>query len=236
MRHISKGAEPQIISDFKAIQHSAGLPATYDAFGGKGNKAALNDILRAEQQNICCYCQQRIDHYLGEPETGAHNEHLYPQSKDPGDGSVDLDYTNIFACCIRSQGLKKKSQYCGESKGKQVICGSITDPHCEGRFKYNLIGEILPAGEYDIWEDYVSNYSRLGNEMQELVDEIRILNLNCNYLIEERKKVIDGVISWVQVASRQEIISWLDSVENQPSLPIFYNTIKYFLGQLVKKL
>ena len=153
MRYISKVSEPDFLKEFKDIQRRAGLPATYDSFGGKGNKAALNDILRENQHNICCYCQRRIDHYLGEKNTGAHNEHLYPQDKDPGDGSVDLDFENIFACCIASKGLKKKSQHCGEAKGNQLILGSIRNPDCEIRFKYNLIGEVLPAGEYNVWQD-----------------------------------------------------------------------------------
>lgn len=232
MRYIPKGPEPDIIRDFKATQQSAGLPATYDAFGVKGNKSALNDVLRAQQRNICCYCQRRIDHFQGDKNTGAHNEHLYPQSKDPGDGSIDLDHNNIYACCIASEGLKKKSQHCGEAKGNKVIVGSISDPQCEDRFKYNLIGEILPNGSFDDWKAYLSNYSQLPRSHQQIVDEIKILNLNCNSLITERRNVIDTIASWVSVTQSKDVMKWAETSEQNDELPIFYSTIKYILRMI----
>lgn len=227
MRYIPKGEEPDVIKDFKAIQQSAGLSATYSGFR---DKSLLNDILRNEQHNICCYCQRRIDHYQGNKITGAHNEHLYPQSKDPGDGSVDLEYKNIFACCIVSKGQKVKSQHCGEAKSEKVIIGSITDPQCQDRFKYNLIGEILPNGSYDDWEEYIANYNQLSQDLKNLVDEIKILNLNCNSLVEERKNVIEDIVRWATNTKREDVIRQLQSWETSREFPIFYNTLQYILG------
>lgn len=226
MRYIPKGEEPGMIKDFKAIQQLAGLPATYDVFR---DKSLLNHILRNEQRNICCYCQRRIDHYQGDKNTGAHNEHLYPQSKDTGDGSIDLEYKNIFACCIASKGKKKQSQHCGEAKGKNVIIGSITDTHCQDRFKYNLIGEILPNGSYDDWSEYVANYNQLSQDLKNLVDEIKVLNLNCNSLVEERKNVIEDIVLWVTNSKREEVIRKLQSWETSNEFPIFYSTLQYIL-------
>lgn len=229
MKYISKGSEPTFLTQFKELQKAAGIPATYDTFGGKGNKAALNEILRAEQHYICCYCQRQIDHYLGDKDTGAHNEHLNPQNLDPGDGSIDLDYNNIYACCIVSQGMKKHSQHCGESKKNILIEGSITKLDCERRFRYNLVGEILPAGEYLNWNEYLVDYKNLPKEVQLLVDEIKTLNLNCNSLVSERKKVIDSLAQWIKIVSSDEIITWLKQIDNNPSYPIFYSMIKYFI-------
>lgn len=229
MRYIPKGPEPDIVRDFKAIQQSAGLPATYENFH---DKRELNDILRAEQHNICCYCQRRIDHYQGNKDTGAHNEHLSPQCEDPGDGSVDLDNNNIFACCIVSKGLKKKSQHCGESKGNDLIVGSIKNPECQRLFKYNLIGEILPNGPYDGWDGYLSNYAQLPRGQQLIIDEIKILNLNCNSLVDERKKVIETIVCWAAVTPKENVISWLKTQVSLSEFPIFYSCIKYILENI----
>jgi uncharacterized protein (TIGR02646 family) len=226
MRYIPKGSEPDVIKDFKTIQQSAGLPATYNVFR---DKSLLNQILRHEQHNICCYCQRRIDHYQGNKSTGAHNEHLYPQSKDPGDGSVDLEYKNIFACCIVSKGQKEKSQHCGEAKGEKVIIGSITDSQCQDRFKYNLIGEILPNGPYNDWSEYIVNYNQLSQDQKKLVDEIKVLNLNCNSLVEERKNVIESIALWAADTTREDVIRQLKTWETANEFPIFYNTIQYIL-------
>lgn len=229
MRYIPKGQEPDIIKDFKTIQHSAGLPATYKIFR---DKPLLNEILRNEQHKICCYCQRRIDHYQGNKNAGAHNEHLYPQSKDPGDGSVDLDYNNIFACCIASKGQKEKSQHCGEAKGEKVITGFIRDPKCQDRFKYNLIGEILPNGSYDNWSEYIFNYTQLSQDQKELVEEIKVLNLNCNSLVEERKNVIESIVFWAINASGEEVNHQLELWKTANEFPIFYSTIKYILSRI----
>ena len=227
MRYIPKGQEPDIVKNFKAVQQSAGLPATYGIFH---EKSLLNAILRDEQHKICCSCQRRIDHYQGSKDTGAHNEHLYPQSKDPGDGSVDLDYNNIFACCIASKGQKKKSQHCGEAKGEKVIVGFIRDPNCQARFKYNLIGEILPNGSYDNWNEYVSNFSNLSQDQKDIVEEIKVLNLNCNSLVEERKNVIESIASWAVNVSRVDIQQKLEAWKTANEFPIFYSAIEYILG------
>lgn len=233
MKYIIKGPEPLFLTQFKKLQTAAGIPATYETFGSKGNKASLNDILRAEQHDLCCYCQRRIDHYLGNKDTGAHNEHLNPQSLDPGDGSIDLDYNNIYACCIASKGMKKRSQHCGESKKDIIIEGSIAKPDCELRFKYNLVGEILPAGEYFNWSDYLDNYRILPKNIQLLVDEIKVLNLNCNSLVSERKKVIDTLANWIKTESRDKIATKLKQIDSASSLPIFYNMLKYFIEKFV---
>lgn len=229
MRYIPKGQEPNIIKNFKPIQHSAGLAATYELFR---DKSLLNEILRDEQHKICCYCQRRIDHYQGNKNTGAHNEHLYPQSKDPGDGSVDLDYNNIFACCIASKGQKKKSRHCGEAKGEKVITGFIRDPKCQDMFKYNLIGEILPNGSYDNWSEYISNYAQLSPEQKDLVEEIKVLNLNCNSLVEERKNVIESIVSWAVNTSREKVNHQLELWRTANEFPIFYSTIEYILSKI----
>ena len=234
MKYIAKHEEPELLKNFKALQNEAGLPAKYDSFGGQGNKAALNAILREEQHEICCYCQQRIDHYLGDKQTGAHNEHLVPQCTDPGDGSIDLDYANIFACCIASQGMKKKSQHCGEAKGNKRIAGSITNPDCENLFKYNLLGEILPNGPFDDWEQYISNYRTLSQEIKVIVDEISILNLNCNSLVDERKKVIETVATWAIGQEPESVRRWLDAVELDIRYPVFFSFIKFILKKAEK--
>lgn len=232
MNYISKGQEPSLLAWFKNAQAAAGIPATYDTFGGKGNKASLNDILRAEQRNICCYCQRRIEHYLGDKSTGAHNEHLIPQSLDPGDGSIDLDYNNIYACCISSQGMKQSSQHCGESKKNIEIEGSIAKPDCASRFKYNLIGEILPAGQYLTWDEYQRDYKNLPKNIQLLVDEIRILNLNYHALVSERKKVIDSLLSWRSQESPANIAAKWKQLESNTSYPVFYSMLKYLIETL----
>lgn len=222
MRFIKKLNEPSFLVDFKTEQQKAGIRATYELFR---DKKLLNQVLREEQQEICCYCQQRIDHYQKPLNGGAHNEHLVPQESDPGDGSIDLDYNNIYACCITSQGMKSKLTHCGEHKKSSVIIGSIQNPNCEALFMYNLEGEILPSGEYFTWNDYLANYDILPQNLKDIVDEIKILNLNCNYLTSCRKQVVTDLAQWLLNSSPTDIYNKLSQLSEGKNLPAFYSMI-----------
>jgi uncharacterized protein (TIGR02646 family) len=140
MRYIPKGNEPNILSLYKLKQTEADLIATYDGFR---EKSALNEILRAEQKGICCYCMRVIDQYQGYKESSSHNEHLLPQETHK---KIQLDYNNIYASC-------NDTNHCGHHKGNNEITNFIQQPNCREFFKYNTIGEILPVGAFEKYDD-----------------------------------------------------------------------------------
>lgn len=193
MRYIEKTIEPAFLTSYKEVQCAANLSVSYN--NGFREKSELNDVLRSEQHHICCYCQQKLTHFQGNKIGGAHNEHLIPQSTDPGDGSVELDYNNIYACCIDSEGQSKLQRHCGEAKRDSLIRGFITETNCSLFFKYNILGEILPNGSYDNWKDYVSNKLTLLGSVKDAYDTINILNLNCHQLVEDRKGDVYALLS-----------------------------------------
>ena len=104
MRYITKGEEPAYMTAWKEARIAAGQSLQYDEFD---KKKELNEDLRIEQHHICCYCQRSIDHYQGDKIGGAHNEHLIPEKGPYGDYEKQMDYGNIYACCIDSQGLHR---------------------------------------------------------------------------------------------------------------------------------
>ena len=230
MRYIKKLDEPNCIADYKAIQQQAGLSFRYSSFK---KKKILNAILRAEQHHICCYCQQKITCYQENKISGAHNEHLDPQAGDPGDGSIDLDYNNIYACCIASTGMSKLHQHCGEAKHHNYINGLIRRPICNTYFKYNLLGEILPNGEYSTWEEYDLHKTLLTGFVTEAYEEIKVLNLNCNKLKSDRRGDLDKIIHWINLSEKQDIEQKIIEFENSEYYERGIDMLLYFMKKKI---
>ncbi len=226
MRYIHKGQEPEFMTDFKRKQTEAELKATYENFR---DKRSLNEVLRAEQHHICCYCQQVLDHFQGEPKGGSHNEHLYPECEDPGDGSVDMDYTNIYACCIDSRGAEPRMRHCGDSKENKVIAGLIKNPACSGYFIYNVLGEILPNGEFDKWDDYLINKDHLVGMVRTAFQEICDLNLNCNSLVSERKLLTETLLKSLSQSSPIDVGNLMAAYESSAKFPGYIDMQLYYM-------
>ncbi|MDE6692227.1 MAG: hypothetical protein K2K05_02470, partial [Muribaculaceae bacterium] len=91
-----------------------------------------------------------------------------------------------------------------------------------------------PNGPFDDWEQYISNYRTLSQEIKVIVDEISILNLNCNSLVDERKKVIETVATWAIGQEPESVRRWLDAVELDRRYPVFFSFIKFILKKAEK--
>ncbi len=215
MRFIRKGGEPQFMSQWKAAQQRAGLPILYDLFP---YKEKLNDVLRAEQHEICCYCQRRVNHFQGEPQDGCHNEHLYPENRqnDPKSVALQMAYDNIYACCIDSRGnggRMKYLQHCGEAKDNEIIPNLIQQTDCSKYFRYNSLGEIIPNGKYLRWGDYVANEASLSGIIKDAYDTIKVLNLNCCTLVAFRFQMYGQFVSFISRMAKEDLIAYKNSYE-----------------------
>jgi uncharacterized protein (TIGR02646 family) len=230
MRYISKGAQPAIITNYINERKLLGLAIDYD--GTFLLKRELNDLLREKQKNICCYCQQSIDHFNNPCEAGSHNEHLVPQSGAP---ALQLAYSNLFACCNYTKDyVIKKDKYCGWHKEDELIKPFIQNSSCRDFFKYNTIGEILPNGSYDLLQDYIDNKLVLPMGQAEALDAIITLNLNQAVLREQRRKTITD---WIALLATQGLTAAgvpakITKLMHAPILPPFVEALIYFLRQV----
>lgn len=213
MRYIHKQPEPEVLKQWKEAQTSQGLSLLYDIFP---EKKRLNDILRQEQHNICCYCQRRIEHFQNPLKGGSHNEHLYPENRpdDPQSIARQTDYDNIFACCIDSRGQEPSMQYCGEAKGNGLIPELIRDIHCSDYFRYNNLGEIIPNGEFSQWKEYREHSDSLTGKIADAYECIRILNLNATSLLLFRNEVRECFIT---MAKSLDVVRLKEFIESYQS-------------------
>ncbi len=224
MRYIKK-RNPQavaLLSEFIANQNAAGgTNLTYSAFP---HKEQLNELLRNEQGSICCYCMQRIVHFQGIQESGSHNEHFASQAGNP---ELELDYYNLYACCIVSKGNPPSQQHCGEHKGSNSISDFIKRHRCSRFFKYNAVGEITPNGIYQTEQEYQEQETqqRLPKNQTDALQTIKILNLNCSSLKSLREKITADVEKAAIGMTPQQAQTKIDRLITQNPLPTFVEVV-----------
>ncbi len=216
MRYIKKGKEPDYMLAWKQDCADVGNEPLYKEFS---YKEKLNDELRGMQHGICCYCQRRIDHFQGELLYGSHNEHLYPENRENDEMSrkFQMDFQNIYACCIDSRGhkkMEKRLRYCGEAKENNIIPHLIQERKCSDYFRYNILGEIIPNGSYNKWEEYEKREVELKGKILEAFKCIKVLNLNCITLVIHRNQVLQPFISIISKWPIDTLISYIRSYED----------------------
>ena len=240
MRYVFKGNEPRYMLEWKSTRLSCGQSILYKEFD---KKQELNHDLRIEQHSICCYCQCVIDHYHtegGNPDTAAHNEHLYPQNvpEDTCSQQLQMDYKNIFACCIGPHRQKRQKHliHCGEAKENKIIPNLICREDCASFFFYSLSGEIIPIQQRKIrWEEYKNiPCEQLTKEENDALVCIKVLNLNCVSLVEERKNCIDSLLKMYDSKSHQELLEIREKLISSINYPSYLELRLQFLNRLIE--
>jgi uncharacterized protein (TIGR02646 family) len=164
----------------------------WDKFSGTDVYKELKEYLRFAQENMCCYCEIAV-----KQNTDAHIEHLKSRHHFPNDR---FKFDNLYACC-------QSHDTCGHAKGSTDSSRMILpDSDCEPRFTYTDNGVIIPAREGD----------------QEVLDTIRILDLNNKRLRDRRKTIIRTLEDVNDTELIEEyLINCVEYVEG------FYTVIKY---------
>lgn len=152
------------------IAHRKTPHCDYDNYA---DKASLRQALVTEQRGICCYCLGRI---RNGPNT-MKIEHWQCQTCYPDE---QLNYRNLLGACLGGNGQPPRLQHCDTRKGDLGLKWNPADPahHIESRLLYEPDGSIRSDdAEFD---------TQLDN----------VLNLNLAFLKNNRKGVLDAVLSW----------------------------------------
>jgi uncharacterized protein (TIGR02646 family) len=177
MKYINKTNPPQTYSDWCNTQRDLGVNYSFGSLQNP-EKEDLHRTLVKEQGHLCAYTMKRISY------ENSHLEHIHPQHHCQN--GLDLEYTNLIACFPKGN-LKSKCSYGAQKKdnwwangGSEFI--SPLNENCELKFFFSLNGEISPAR---------SNCSKA-------ITTIRVLNLNEESLVYDRKKSIEEFIFGTQ--------------------------------------
>lgn len=215
MRYIPKpqNSEARMLLDNARLSLRAlGISESYDNFN---ERTQLNDMLRAEQKCICCYCQKRITHHNTPNEGGSHNEHFFPERGADARPDLQLDYENLYACCNTTKDSEESLKHCGWSKHDSLLPNNfLSDSSCTTFFLYNTDGEITPTGPYRRYEDFKRNRNMLTLQQQEILNAIDILKLNINSLKDFRRKVIADVHKLMLYRTKQQLQHLISTLNN----------------------
>ena len=229
MRYIIKRPSPSYIADWKATRVAAAQNLAYEEFD---HKRQLNDDLREDQHHICCYCQQKITHFHGDNKSGSHNEHLVPENGPYGNFALQMEYSNLFACCNTTAGMGKKEKskrHCGDAKGDKPIRGFIKETRCSEHFKYNNLGEIIPNGSYRMFEEYKANRTTLTKDELDALEMLEVLNLNSTLLVNDRKKDFDRMLRILMRIPKATIDSKMIEFESNTHYPRYIDMLLYYM-------
>lgn len=231
MRYIEKqNVEPACLSEYKANCRECGVkePLLYKDFNNTGK---LKQVLCLEQHNVCCYCQR--------PVKGFRIEHSYPEHGPDKEKSerLQLDYTNLFAACIDSQGFPASLQYCDVAKGNHIIREFIKEEKCQTFFRYLSTGEIVPNGRFHTLKEYEEADDLTADE-KDALGAIRVLNLNCKTLVEDRKCCLTELLRILIERSkedwRQQIDQWLSADTFPPYIELRLQYLTRYLSSNYK--
>ena len=181
MKYINKGAEPEVLSQYKAGANKEWEPTLEGLPGEK--KRELHRQLMDEQGWLCCYCLARVD------EESGHIEHLHPQSKPPK--RLALDYGNMLVSCQRELA-RREPRHCGTLKDnwyEKRLMVSPLEEGCEKRFRFTAYGDISPT----IADDRAARTT------------IKKLGLSIDLLCALRRGTIDGALDGIDDLSPGEI-------------------------------
>ena len=229
MRYIQKGVVPIFMQDWINARTGAGQNLRYEEFN---QKPQLNGVLRIEQKHICCYCQQRINQFKQNNNGNCHNEHLLPQMGANGNATLQMEYSNIYASCSYSEGVKKKHQYCGIAKGNNLIHSFIQDVACNSFFKYNTKGEIIPNSHvYNSYKEFLLNEPTLGVNEKRALETIRTLNLNVSFLVVERKKMQTRLFKVLNVVPLARVQLKIQQFNNDQRFYPYIDMLLYYMNK-----
>ncbi len=132
MRMISKGAEPNSLTQHRARAHS-----DYDNYA---QKDALRMALVGEQKGLCCYCTGRIR----AESTMMKIEHWQCQATHP---DLQLAYRNLLGACLGGEGRSPDEQHCDTRKANRDLKWNPanTAQVIETRVRYLADGKVVSA-------------------------------------------------------------------------------------------
>jgi uncharacterized protein (TIGR02646 family) len=193
-------------------QHRAQAHSTYDNYPQKDE---LRTSLVGEQKGLCCYCTGRI---RAEP-AAMKIEHWQCQATYP---QHQLAYKNLLGACLGGQGQAATDQHCDTRKANRDLQWNPANAAhmLETRLRYLADGTVESSDA--VFNDQLNS----------------ILGLNLKHLKNNRKAVLDTVLSWwrtEQPVARHKLQAQINrrtnyDAEYQPFSPIAV----WFLRQKVE--
>lgn len=258
MKKIDKSQEPHRLGVFRSAYPNARWEKKKDSTEKSFHCCRARYIetqhhLRADQGNLCAYCEQDLL-------SGTHGrlqdcriEHFHPKSESmrlDGDPNWALEWSNLLAvCCGGSQPgvVDPDSRYdvnpshhsCDVPKADKNLDGIILNP-------LKLIEENIwivnrSSGEISVNEEVCSSYNI---DIEQAFQTIKELNLNSARLKKLRKSIANdlndlitkGLSSGKNIEeSMRYVARFTFNRDSSGNLPSFFTTRRYYLKSVAEE-
>jgi len=183
---------------------------TYESIGSE-LKQVLREQLCKDQGYVCAYCQQRIFPNQGSMKI----EHWRAQSTHPDE---QLDWKNMLGVCL---GKSKNILHCDTSRGNKKLHYHPANPNHRPIYE-----QISYAGDGRICLKRNENLEK----------DLKVLNLNAQFLRENRVEALDQVISCLKtwrlgLLKKMKVKILADDGKKDP----FYGFVLYHLNRWIRK-
>lgn len=221
MVYIRKQHEPRELTVYKKEKG-----ASFSDLSGNNKVAVYNSLIK-EQYGLCAYCMCRI-FYNTETNRNIRIEHFIPQSDSNLGDAKSLDYKNMLGVCDGGVSSNRVSSISG---AENISCDA---------FKGNKTLSLNPSvkEDYERMRIRYSSSGKIHSENKQFDDELNaVLNLNNYRLIEERKRVKQAVVSFLNThkklttTQREYKISQLQTPKDGLLMP-FYDVAIFFIKRI----
>ncbi len=252
MKKICKSTEPTALSDFRHHHPNAQWQELRDT----GPYTVVKETIFQDQGHLCAFCETRLP-----PEKASHQrvEHFHPKSDttDP-DHNWTLDWENMIGVCKggSKQSADNKVSYptpenlsCDAHKAHLITSGKLPEK-CEGHvlnplriintpclFKFDKrTCELQPDPEACA---QLADIDNRYDSLVELVEEtIRILNLNCSRLVDDRRAVLTAFnreFAKARKSNNRQYKTQLSEHWFRTRWPSFFTTRRILLAQAAEE-
>lgn len=256
MKRVEKGEEPTKLTDYR----NANPRSTWEqmrndaAFGGNDAYVEIKRTALSDQGGLCAYCEAHV------VSQAQQIEHFHPKS-DIGDGhNWALDWSNLLAVCDGGSNpysphyleplpdnlsCDQHKNYLSQKGGLLATCeGWLLNPLQLAAFP-NLFAVHLGTGKLRANEGNCAMIpafepNHCGSAAALVENTIRILNLNCDRLCQDRLRVIRSL----EHAKKQLRQQGIPANRALPSLAQryfqrrwspFFTVIRSYLGEVAER-
>lgn len=182
MIFIKKNTEPKTLTTWKRNHPQKNYHNLKSKY-----KRILRESLLKEQGFVCCFCGDALGRKdksniiqivpKKKDKHNIRNAHIIPQSADT---SLTLDYNNICASC---DSVGHSDKHCDVAQENNVLPITPLQPDCLSFFCFQADGKIYP------------NPQKSPEEQKRADKTIKILNLDCPFLNQQRESILKSAAS-----------------------------------------
>ena len=233
-------APPRGLADYLRL---VGDEAYWDEFRSHDSGTAYRELveeLTSNQRGLCAYCEASI------PAERRQVEHVVPRSEKTRGRALELDISNLVACCLGIGGARtdrngeaaapdeprrsrRSNESCGQAKADQWWDGFLDPrrlPPAPPMLKVREDGFILPDD---------AACSAAGFAADDARRSIETLNLNANRLLHARRRLWDDLVEVsAGVTNETGMTTWVRTVltpDERGRLAPFFTTSRSYFGR-----